>query len=239
MLELEVTTLDGVAENLRDLYAEKDGKYTLQVKGAVSQSVFEQRGEQLQEARAESIDRRKMLDLYKPFGTVEEIQAKLSAAAKGKNPEAETIIAELRKAADAEKAALQSRIDGMVKKTTAAALKAELAQAGVVPEGLDLLATFAGQRIQYDGDAARFLTADGKPMIGSGADGAATMAEFVAKLTEGYPSLVKAPGAGGAGTQPNAKGGTPAGKTVKRSEFDAMSQPARADFAKSGGSVVD
>jgi hypothetical protein len=130
------------------------------------------------------------------------------------------------------------RFRTVLEKKAVSDLKAELAQAGVVPEGLDLLAAFGKQRIQFtdDGDV-KVTTDDGKPMIGSGADHGATLGDLAKELAGKIPHLVADKGNGGSGKQPNS-GGKPEQKTVTRSQFDAMSQSERAEFSKSGGKVV-
>ena len=146
----------------------------------------------------------------------EEAQAKLDAMAKeyeGKLNESE------------------KRFRGVLEKQAVADLKAELAKAGVVPEGLDLMAAYARQRIEFSDDGAvKVLTADGKPQIGSGADHGATLGDLAKELASSIPHLVADNGAGGGGKQPGTTGGKPQGKEVRASELESMSPREKAEF---------
>lgn len=134
----------------------------------------------------------------------------------------------------------EARFRSMLERQAVSDLKAELAKAGVVPEGLDVLAAFARQRIEFSDDGAvKVLSADGKPMIGSGADHGATLGDLAKELATLIPHLVADAGKGGSGKPPGSNGGTPDRKTVTRSQFNGMSHSERAEFSKSGGKVVD
>lgn len=87
-------------------------------------------------------------------------------------------------------------------------------------------------RLRQEGDELLFSGADGKlvPL----ADGVAWMAKTKAHLMRATGDASQ--GSGFKGTQ---QGGNPAAKTMTRSEFDAASHVQRADFAKTGGQVVD
>lgn len=64
-------------------------------------------------------------------------------------------------------------------------------------------------------------------------------AKIVETITESYPFLVDGSQASGGGANGSQGGGAAGKKTATRSEFDAMSHPQRAEFAKSGGNVID
>jgi hypothetical protein len=132
------------------------------------------------------------------------------------------------------------RFQTMAERIAMADLKAELAKAGVVPEGLELMAAFARQRIQFaDDGSAKVLTADGKPMIGSGADHGATLGDLAKELATSIPHLVADAGKGGSGKPPGSNGGTPGKKTMTRVAFDALSQEGRAAAIREGTTVTD
>jgi hypothetical protein len=134
----------------------------------------------------------------------------------------------------------ENRFRSVLERQAVSDLKAELAKAGVVPEGLDLMAAYARQRIEFSDDGTvKVLTADGKPMIGSGADHGATLSDLATELAKSIPHLVADKGAGGSGKQPGSNGGKPEPKTVQRGEWDKMNHAERAEFSKSGGKVVD
>jgi hypothetical protein len=156
--------------------------------------------------------------------------------AKGADPE---IVAQLRQQMEATKSEYSGKLTKVMQARTMSDLKAELAKVGVVPEGLDLLAGYAAQRIQFDEDGAiRVMTPDGKPMVGGAENGGATLSDLAKQLAASIPHLVKDAGAGGGGKPPSS-GGKPGAKTVTRGQFDAMSQFERSEFSKSGGKVVD
>ena len=109
-------------------------------------------------------------------------------------------------------------------------------------EHLDLLAGFAASRIKFNDDGSpKVMSADAsQPMIGSGANGGATLADLAKELAGSIPHLVKDGGEGGGGKQPGSNnGGKPDQKTVTRTQFDALSQAERAAHSISGGKVVD
>lgn len=183
---------------------------------------------------------------YAKFGKPDEIAAKIAkleeAAAKGGKggEEAQAKLDAMKADYDGKLSAADQRYTGVLTRYAQAELKAELSKAGVVPEGLDMLAAFAGQRIRFNDDGTvKVVTADGKPMIGSGADHGATLADLAKELATSMPYLVKDQGVGGGGKPPGTNGGTPQGKTVTRSQWDAMDQGGRMAHTKSGGKVVD
>lgn len=123
--------------------------------------------------------------------------------------------------------AKDATLTGLMKRQANAELRAELAKAGVIPEGLDMLSTFAASRIVFaDDGTTKIVTADGKPMLGTGADHGATLADLAKELAKASPFLVKDGGAGGSGKQPGS-GGTPA-KTMPEAEFNALPAKDRA-----------
>jgi hypothetical protein len=123
------------------------------------------------------------------------------------------------------------RFRSLAERVALSDLKAELAKAGVVPEGLDLMAAYARQRIEFSDDGSvKVLTSDGRPMIGSGADHGATLGDLAKELASSIPHLVADKGAGGSGKQPGSNGGKPAGKSVRASELETMTPQEKAKF---------
>lgn len=180
----------------------------------------------------------------KPDAVAQRI-ADLEKAAQGTGKGAEEAQAKL----DAMKAeyegkltAAQQRAETLMRSQAASALKAELAKVGVVPEGLDLLAGYASNRIAFNDDGSpKVMTADGKPMIGSGADHGATLSDLAKELAASIPHLVADGGKGGSGKQPGSTGGTPQGKTVRAGELAAMTPKDKAAFyaANPGVSIIE
>ena len=182
---------------------------------------------------------------YSKLGKPDEIAAKiadLEEKAKGTGKGAEDAQAKLdalKNDYEGKLTAAQERIGKMMQANAAASLKAELAKAGFIAEAIDDIAATAMARLQFNEDGSpKVLTSDGKPMIGSGADHGATLADLAKELAEAKPYAVRDQGKGGGGKQPGSNGGTPA-KTVTRAQWDAMSHTDRAAFSKDGGKVTD
>ena len=192
-------------------------------------------------AEQEAIERRQTIKAWKTLGeTREAVQQALADAQSGKSADHERIIAEMKAQHEAALQGVTGQLQAERSRVATEALKAELAKAGVVPEGLDLLANFASSRIQFGDDGApRVMAADGKtPMVGGAANGGATLADLAVELAKGIPHLVRDAGHGGGGKQPGS-GGTPGQATITRTQFDGMSQAERVNFSKSGGKVVN
>jgi hypothetical protein len=183
---------------------------------------------------------------YSKYGTPADIDAKiaeLTDKAKGTGKGADDAQAKLdAMAADYEGklTGANDRISKMMQRGASSDLKAELAKAGFKPSVIDKMAQFNMDRIQFHEDgSAKIMTSDGKPMIGSGADHGATLADLAKELAadDDNSDFVLAAGKGGGGKPPASTGGTPDKPTVTRAQFDAMSQSERANHSKSGGGI--
>lgn len=87
-----------------------------------------------------------------------------------------------------------------------------------------------------DGKVIR-VKSDGSPVFGSKGDHA-TISEFLQDIVKDRPYLVKASTGGGA--RNNGSGGSPNGKTMKRSAFDAITDPAvKSQLMKDKVALVD
>ena len=178
------------------------------------------------------------------FGTPADMDAKiadLTDKAKGGGKGADDAQAKLdAMAADYEGklTGANDRISKMMQRSASSDLKAELAKAGFIAESIDDIASSAMGRLQFHEDgSAKIMTSDGKPMIGSGADHGATLADLAKELAASKPYAVRDGGKGGGGKPPASTGGTPDKPTVTRAQFDAMSQSERANHSKSGGGI--
>ena len=181
---------------------------------------------------------------YSKYGTPADIDAKiaeLTDKAKGSGKGADDAQAKLdAMAADYEGklTGANDRISKMMQRGASSDLKAELAKAGFIAESIDDIASSAMGRLQFHEDgSAKIMTSDGKPMIGSGADHGATLADLAKELAASKPYAVRDGGKGGGGKPPASTGGTPDKPTVTRAQFDAMSQSERANHSKSGGGI--
>ena len=232
-MKIELSDVSGVPDAFKSLVSEAEGKHVLDLAQAAQE--FDRFKGKALTAEQEAIDRRKALKAWEQFGTPEEVQAKL---AKGVDPE---IVSQLQAKIAETEATWQKRWQGELSNRTMSDLKAELSKAGVVPEGLEMLANFGASRVKFNDDGSvKVMAADGStPMIGGGANGGATLADLAKQLAAGIPHLVADGGKGGGGKPPGQGGGTPGQKTVTRAQWDAMSHQDRAAHSKQGGKVVD
>ena len=234
-MEIELADVSGLPEALKTLVTAKDGKNTLNLAQLVPASDLERFKGKALTAEQEAIDRRKALKAWEALGSdPSEVQAKL---AKGADP---AIIQQLQAKLAETETSYKAKLSGVLQQRALSDLKAELSKAGVVPEGLDLLATFAAPRISFDEDGGmRVLSDDGKtPMIGKGANGGATLADLATTLAGAIPHLVADKGNGGGGKPPGSTGGTP-GKTMPAAQFNALTGREKAKAIADGWKPID
>lgn len=239
-MEIELSDASGLPEAMRAFVKEAEGKHLLDLGAAVGE-LERFKGKALK-AEQEAIERRKALDAWKALGdTPDAVQEAIAAARKGGNADQEKIVAELRAKYEGEIKARDERFRSIMTERTVSDLKAELAKAGVVPEGLDILATFAASRIRFQDDGTvSVLSRDGTgPMVGSGANGGATLSDLARELAGSIPHLVRDAGQGGGGKPPGSNGGTPAGKTMARAAFEALSPAEQAAAMRAGTKLTD
>lgn len=234
-MEIELSDVSGLPEALKTLVEAKEGKNFLNLAQLAPAAELETFKGKALAAQNEAIERRKALKAWEAFGTPDDVAKKLAS---GADP---AIVKQLQDKLAETETGYKQKFTGLLRGTATETLKAELAKAGVVPEGLDLLAGFAASRITFDDDGGmRVMSADGTtPMIGKGANGGATLADLAAQLAKTVPQLVKDAGQGGGGKPPGSNGGKPEGKTVTRAQWDTMTHADRAAHSKSGGKVVD
>jgi len=238
-MEIELTDVSGLPDALKPLAQGADGKFKLDLSKLMP-------AEDLTGLKTALVKERENASAYAKFGKPDEIAAKIAdlekkASGTGKGAEeAQAKLDAMKADYDAKLADRDTRFQKLMTERAKSDLKAELAKAGVVPEGLDMLATFAAQRIQFHDDGTpKVLSPDGKPMIGSGADHGATLADLAKELAGSMPYLVKDGGKGGGGKQPGSNGGKPQGKTMTRSQFDGLSASERQSVAMSGTIITD
>lgn len=183
---------------------------------------------------------------YSKYGSPDDIDAKfaeLAEKAKGSGKGSEDAQAKLdamKADHDTQNTAKDERYNTLLKRTAGSDLKAELAKAGFISESIDDIASSAMGRLKFTDDGtAQVMTSDGKPMIGSGSDHGATLADLAKELATSKSYAVRDAGKGGGGKPAGSQGGTPDKPTVSRATFDAMSQGERAAHSKSGGAVKD
>lgn len=241
-MKIKLDDVSGLPEALQSLVAETDDGHEIDLSRVAPADELDRFKSKAIKAEQEAIERRKALEPWKALGeSPDAVREAIEASRKGKPSEdQERIVAEMRKEYEGKLREAQERLTQTYQRTAMSELKTELARAGVVPEGLDLLANYASTRMRFGEDGTpQIMAQDGSsPMIGSAANGGATLGDLAKDLAKSIPYLVKDNGAGGSGKQPSTKGGTP-DRTVTRSQFDGMSQFERAEFSKSGGKVRD
>lgn len=238
-MQIELNDVSGLPEALKPIVASQDGKHILDLAKLMP-------AEDLSGLKTALVRERENAGAYAKFGKPDEIAAKIAAleaaAAKGGKggEEAQAKLDAMKADYEGKLSAEQSKYTGVLQRYAQSELKAELSKAGVVPEGLDMLAAFAGQRIRFNDDGSvKVVTQDGKPMIGSGADHGATLGDLAKELAQAMPYLVRDSGVGGGGKPPGSSGGKPGQQTVTRAQWDQMDPSARMAHTKSGGKVTD
>lgn len=212
-LKAVLDTLKGVNEAVQPFYAEKDGKFTLQVEGM-------QHDADVNGLKSALVKERENVSKYTKLGTPEEISEKfaghdeaLKEASRGndKTEQFQAKIKQLEGDHANELAERDQKFSKLQNGITISELKAELAKAGVIPDGIDMLAGYSSSRIKFHDDGSpKIMTKDGtSPMIGNGTDGGATLTDLAKELAEGNPFLVADEGKGGGGKPPESAGGKP------------------------------
>jgi hypothetical protein len=228
-LNLVVDSLDSVPEALRGEYAEKDGKFHLNVEGLEDTGGLKKALESERKARAE---REKQAKAWEKLGKSPDEIAELL----GKLETDET--ERLKKKGDFD-AILQQHTDkwnkerdGLTGEVEAAranerravvdgALAAALARENANESGLSLLPAQLGKNVvveTVDGKrVVKITNDDGTPMAGSGPGGLATIDDLVKAAKTAHPALFKANGAGGSGKDP--KDGPAIGGITSKAQF--------------------
>jgi hypothetical protein len=248
-LALSVAKLDDVAEAVRGLYVEKDGKFQLDVDGIEDTSGLKSALQAERKAVKDAKDAAKALE-EKFAGLdpakVREMMAKLdqdgeaALIAAGKIDEviakrSEKLRAELQRQVDeaqgAVKAAnerttkysqrvLDDRIkDAVIGKVHVSAIK----NGDVMRAAREIFS------LDDEGNAIQ-LGADGKPVLGKDGKTPFSPAEWIESMAEQAPHWFPAGGSGGGSG--GSGGGQGGGKTMKRSAFDALPARDKAAAAK-------
>lgn len=248
-LQLSVDSIDAVEENLRPLYVEKDGKFTLNVQGIEDTTGLKNA---LQAERKRATEFEKKVKKWESIGKSDEEISALIAQHE------ETERKKLEEAGDHAKilkqhqdkwakdradleaelnAARSSERNAIIGNSVMGALSKE----GATEEGVDLLPDRLGGRIKFEttregSRVLKIMQADGvTPMAGSGPEGSATIDDLVKEAKQKWPSLFKGSGHSGSGTQPaNGGGGMP---QIKR-KSDLTDRKARAAYVEKFGAAT-
>lgn len=230
-LQLIVDTLDNIPEALHGEYAEKDGKFHLNVEGLEDTGGLKTALNSERQLRAKH---EKAVKAWEKLGkTPDEIsellaeQQRLAEEKARKDGDHAAILKQKQDAWEREKADLVAERDASRVSEREAVVgervSGALAKLGATAEGIELLPDRLAGRIKFETVSGKrvlkIMQADGEtPMAGSGADGTATIDDLVKEAVTKYPSLFKASGAGGGGKEPSDK--SPGGSGVnKKSDF--------------------
>lgn len=238
MEHIDLADISGFPEQLKAALITADGKSKLDLSKLMV-------AEDLTGIKTALQTEREVTKAYGKLGKPEELAAKIAdletKAAKG-GKVGEDAQARLDKMASdhaVELNAERSKFTGMMERGAVADLKAELAKVGVIPEGLDMLATFGRARIQFGSDGTMNITApDGGVMLGTGKGFVPTLSDLAADIAKTMPRLVADGGVGGGGKPAGGAGTAAAGKTVTGAQFETMDQSARMVFSLAGGKVI-
>lgn len=238
-MEIELPDVSGLPDALKTIVADKNGKPVLDLTKVMP-------FEDVSGLKSALQKERENLEGWRKYGSPKDVAAKIAdleekAAKGGKGgEEAQAKLDAMKAEYEAKIAERDNRFTAVLRNSALAELKAELAKVGFIPDALDDIAATAIGRIQFHDDGTRKVTtADGKPMLGSGADHGATLQDLAKELAQTKRYAVKDGGVGGGGKPPGSNGGKPDGKTATRQQWDDMSQHERMAFSKSGGKVVD
>ncbi len=221
-------SVDGLSDELKAEYTEKDGKFFLNLDGTGDHFVPRADYKKVNE---ESAQRRQALAGWKKLGfdspeaALEAFEQHKQLAAKAGDNNA--ILKQKQTEWDTERSSLTAELNVARASERSAVveerLTGALAKGGATTEGLELLPERFGNRIKFETVSGKrvvkIMMADGEtPMAGSAADGSATLDDLVAEAKKKFASLFKAEGGGGGGKPPTESGGGRSGVT-KKSDF--------------------
>lgn len=241
MLKHQIDSLEGLDENLHSLYSKGDNGYTLQVEGVVPAAEYEATKAKLVDANEEAGRRRRGIEKWKELGESPEAVREALEAKSKPSGDHQAIIDGLKSEYEGKLTAAQQKMQDMQTKGAVKDLQVALGKENIIGAGMEPLAMMAQNRMGFDDDGIlRIMTPDKKPMVGSGSDGYATVADLAKELaaSELGQVFVRDSGSSGGG-KPPASGRDGQSKTVTRTQFNGMSQPERAAFFKDGGKVTD
>lgn len=250
-LQLVVDTLDDIPDALKGEYAEKDGKFHLNVDGLEDTSGLKSA---LEKERKANREKDAKIKRWEALGKSDEEIAELLKAqdeAERKKAEGEgnfdKILKQHQDKWSKEKESLEAELNAARASERSAIIETSvlgaLTKAGATEEGLDLLPDRLAGRIHLetvDGKRVlKIMQADGEtPMAGNGKDGLATFDDLVKEAAGKWPSLFKGSGQSGSGKEPG-KGSGGGSKTISRAEFNKLSPQDRGAKMRDGYTLTD
>jgi hypothetical protein len=250
-----IDSLEAVPETARGAYVEKDGKFHLDIElpdvTGLKRALDAERG--LNKAAKDKVAAWERLGV-----SPEEIETRLEAERKkaeeaalkaGKFDEVlATHLGNAKKERDTAVEAATKQRDSALNIARNSVMKsdlgASLVKAKASGEGMTALPKLIGDRIKIEFDdqgnaTSTIMEADGHtPMVGSGKAGLATYDDLVKDAIKSFPSLFEGAG-GGSGSAPNGQRRDAGGKTLTRSDFEALGPVERSSKIREGFKVVD
>jgi hypothetical protein len=240
-LKLTVDSLDGVDENLRALYVEKDGKFSLAVDGIEDTSALK---EALRKERKRADDAEKQKKAWERSGkTPEEIQELLDAQEQRAQTEAEKkgewdkLRAQMNDRHALDLKAKDETIGQMRKRLQAELVDAKAVSALAAAKGSpDLLLPHVQRHVKVDDDFnVVVVDSKGDPRV-NGKGEPLSIADLIEemKANETFGRAFEGSGHSGSGMRPNSGGGgTPPGNV--KSKADLKDRSKRAAFVDQHG----
>lgn len=245
-LKYQISSLDGVDDAIKPLYAEVEGGgFALRVDGVVPKSKFDEINQRAVDSADESARRRRTVErvasklgLENASGLDDALDALIAGKGKG-NADHEAVVSALREEYEGKLTEREKAITGLRMGNARAEAVSAISKAGFHSQVAEMVAQTAMDRVQIDAEGkTRIMRADKSgPLAGSGPDGFATFADLATELAAAMPDFLTDKGKGGGGKPPAGGGGS--AKTITRAGFDGMSHQERAAFFKSGGKVTD
>lgn len=209
-MKIELSDLSGLPEGLKSVVETEGDKHALDLSKLMPAEDLTGLKSALQKERENVAAYSKLGKPDEISATIADLQEKAKGSGKGAE-DAQAKLDALKADYDGKLSDKDKRIETMMKANASASLKAELAKAGFIPEAIDDIAATALGRLEFGDDGTpKVLTADGKPMIGNGADHGATLSDLAKELADAKPYAVRDGGKGGGGKQPGSQSGTPA-----------------------------
>ena len=240
-------SLDGLSEDVRSHYVERDGRHHLDVSGMVPKSDLERLQQDLVDTREEAARRRRSLERWRELGespeAVRGLMSPESKAGRETIAQHKELVESLKADHERQMGEMRARMEGLQLEGARRDLQAALAERSIMPAGLPVLAKFAADRIRLDADGAvRVYSEDGqRPMAGSGSDGYATVADLAGELaaSDAGRHFLRSSQQGGGGRAPGVGGAGPSDKQIPRREFESLSAADQFAKIKDGFSLTD
>lgn len=246
-LKYKLDNLNDVPEALHNLYTEQNGKFILQLEGAVPK-------ERLDEFRANNISLKEKIDaLTAQYDGIDPAQYKTLLAQQAdlkskKQMDAGEFDKELEERTKAMKAdhdsVLKKLTDQLTTNTTQLerllidnALQAEAVKSGIRPTAVDDVLNRGRARYKVKDGQAVPVDAEGRTIYGKDGTTPQSMGEWLADLAPLAPHLFE-PSNGGGATN-NTKGAPNAAKSIKRSDYEKSTPTQKAEIIKSGAALID